>query len=378
MLRRFSLRMTVVCVVLAAVAQLHAADLDASLETLRGVGNEGAGNREATIAWQEISQADAQQLPKILAALDQANPLAANWIRAAVDTIAERDLKEQGILPKAELESFVMDDSHAPRARRLAFEWLARVDETAPDRIIPKMLNDPSVEFRRDAVVRLLQEADVLLENDQTADGIAVLQKALSGARDLDQVKAITSQLNSLDIQVHLPAHFGFITGWHIIGPFDNTDEEGFDVAYPPEEKIDLTATYEGKSGPVSWQAHASEDDYGVVDFNEAIGKENGVIAYAVAEFYSPAAQPVEIRWGCINANKLWLNGELLASHDVYQAGMEVDQYFIDAELKQGRNVILVKICHNEMEESWAQRWQFQLRVCDSVGTPIAAIEPEE
>lgn len=380
MLRRFSLRMMVVGVgvAFAAVAQLRAADLDASLETLRAVGNEGAGNREAALAWQELSQANAQQLPKILAALDQANPLAANWIRAAVDTIAERDLREQGILPKAELESFVLDESHAPRARRLAFEWLSRVDETAPDRIIPNLLHDPSVEFRRDAVTRLLDEADQLLENDQTADGIAVLQKALSGARDLDQVKTITSQLNGHEIEVDLPKHFGFITDWHIIGPFDNTEEKGFDVAYPPEEEIDLTETHEGKSGPVSWQAHASEDDYGVVDFNTAIAKENGVIAYAAADFYSPEAQPVEIRWGCINANKLWLNGELLASHEVYQSGMEVDQYFIKAELKQGRNVFLVKICHNEMEESWAQRWQFQLRVCDSVGTPIATIEAEE
>ncbi len=378
MVRRFSLRMMVVGVAFAAVAQLRAADLDASLETLRAVGNEGAGNREAALAWQELSQANAQQLPKILAALDQANPLAANWIRAAVDTIAERDLREQGILPKAELESFVLDESHAPRARRLAFEWLSRVDETAPDRIIPNLLHDPSVEFRRDAVVRLLGEAEQLLENDQTAEGIAVMQKALSGARDLDQVKAITSQLSGHDVEVDLPAHFGFITDWHIIGPFDNTDEKGFDVAYPPEEKIDLTETYEGKSGPVTWKGHASEDDYGVVDFNETIAKENGVIAYATAEFYSPRAQPVEIRWGCINANKLWLNGELLASHEVYQAGMEVDQYFISANLKQGRNVFLVKICHNEMEESWAQRWQFQLRVCDSVGTPIATIEAEE
>lgn len=378
MVRRFSLRMMVVGVAFAAVVQAQAADLDASLETLRAVGNEGAGNREAALAWQELSQANAQQLPKILAALDQANPLAANWIRAAVDTIAERDLREQGILPKAELESFVLDESHAPRARRLAFEWLSRVDETAPDRIIPNLLHDPSVEFRRDAVVRLLGEAEQLLENDQTAEGIAVMQKALSGARDLDQVKAITSQLSGHDIEVDLPAHFGFITDWHIIGPFDNTDEKGFDVAYPPEEKIDLTETYEGKSGPVTWKGHASEDDYGVVDFNETIAKENGVIAYATAEFYSPRAQPVEIRWGCINANKLWLNGELLASHEVYQAGMEVDQYFISANLKQGRNVFLVKICHNEMEESWAQRWQFQLRVCDSVGTPIATIEAEK
>ncbi len=375
MLRCFSLRATLIIVVVAVAVRVHAADLTTALQTLRSVGTEGAGNQAAAAAWKEIVAADAQQLPQILASLDEANPLAANWIRAAVDTIAERDLKEHGILPKAELESFVLDESHTPRARRLAFEWLARADASVPDRLIPKLLHDPSVEFRRDAVARLLDESNLLFEQKQTSDGLAVLQKALSGARDLDQVKAIVSELKKYDIEVDLPKHFGFITDWHIIGPFDNTDEKGFGVAYPPEKEIDLSRSYEGKSGTLHWVAHATDDKYGVVDFNTAIAKEQGVVSYAVADFHVDNEQVVELRWGCINANKLWLNSELLASHEVYQAGMEVDQYLIGATLKPGRNVILVKICHNEMSESWAKRWQFQLRVCDSVGTPIVSID---
>lgn len=377
MVGRFSLWVVAIAGGLLA-APLAAAELSDSLETLRAVGNEGAGNRQAAEAWQEVAQANAGQLPQILSALDGANPLAANWIRAAVDTIAERDLEEQGILPKAELESFVMNESHAPRARRLAFEWLARVDATAPDRIVPKLLHDPSVEFRRDAVARLLDEANALLEAEQTEEGIAVLQKALSGARDLDQVKTIVSQLNSHDIEVDVPKHFGFITEWKIIGPFDNTDEKGFDLVNPPEEKVDLSAKHEGKSGPVEWVSHTTEDDYGVVDFITAIVKENAVTSYAMAEFYSAEAQPVELRWGCINANKVWLNGELLGSNEVYQAGMEVDQYFAEGTLKPGRNVILVKVCHNNMSESWAQDWKFQLRVCDPVGTAILSENPNK
>ena len=374
MLRRFSLLVCSTIAVVIVVVPLHAADLGDALQTLRAVGNEGAGNRAAAVAWKEIVTADAQQLPRIIAALDQANPLASNWIRAAVDAIAERDLKEHGVMPKAALESFVLDVSHAPRGRRLAFEWLSRVDRTAPDRLIPKLLHDPSVEFRRDAVTRLLDEANQLLKLDQTRNGIAVIQKALSGARDLDQVKTIVSLLKQHDLQVDLPKHFGFITAWHLIGPFDNTDEKGFDVVYPPEKKIDLSASYQGKHGSVKWIAHTTSDDYGVVDFNTAIANEQGVVSYAVADFYANQEQPAELRWGCINASKLWLNGELLASNEVYQAGMEVDQYIVPGTLKPGRNVILVKICHNEMPESWAKRWQFQLRVCDSVGTPVVSI----
>ena len=78
-----------------------------------------------------------------------------------------------------------------------------------------------------------------------------------------------------------------------------------------------------------------------------------------------------DFRIGCINANKLWLNGALLTANQVYHSGMEVDQYVATAKLKKGRNLILVKVAQNEQEDSWAQRWQFQLRICDDIGTAL-------
>ena len=77
---------------------------------------------------------------------------------------------------------------------------------------------------------------------------------------------------------------------------------------------------------------------------------------------------------GCINANKVWLNGELLTANDVYPAGMELDQYRAKAQLRAGSNTILVKVCQNEQTESWAQRWSFQLRVCDAQGTAVLPV----
>ena len=34
-------------------------------------------------------------------------------------------------------------------------------------------------------------------------------------------------------------------------------------------------------------------------------------------------------------------------------------------------NVILLKICQNELQEKYADPWKFQLRVCDTAGTAI-------
>ena len=73
-----------------AVAALSAPNLSKAIQTLRAVGPEGEGNAAAAKAWQTLTKADAKALPAILAAMDGASPLAANWLRGAVDTIAGR------------------------------------------------------------------------------------------------------------------------------------------------------------------------------------------------------------------------------------------------------------------------------------------------
>lgn len=337
---------------------------------IKSVGREGAGHREATAAWAKLAEADASQLPEMLVALNGAAPLPANWIRAAIETVAERQLKSKGQLPQAELERFVLDRQHDSRARRLAFEWLARVDATAPDRLIPQMANDPSLELRRDAVARLLAQGDKLNEA-KVPGAIPVYRQALVAARDNDQVKAATDQLRNLGESVDLPRHFGFVMEWNLIGPFDNRDKKGYAVANPPEEKIDLTAKYAGKEGEVAWTSFVTSDQYGHVDLNKALSKHMGATVYAYAEFVSDREQPVELRLGCVNANKLWLNGQLVGQAEVYHAAYNLDQYISRGVVKPGRNTILIKVCQNEQTENWAQDWKFQFRVCDATGTAI-------
>jgi len=70
--------------------------------------------------------------------MDGAGPLAINWIATAVDAIAQQDLDRGGKLPAGPLEEFLRQPGHAPRARRLAYEWLVRADPTAPDRLLPE------------------------------------------------------------------------------------------------------------------------------------------------------------------------------------------------------------------------------------------------
>jgi len=344
------------------------ADVAPLLKTLQGVGPQGAGHVEAARAWQQLAQADAAQLPEILAGLDGAGPLAANWIRTAVDAIAERQLRQGRPLPAEGLEQFVRDRRHAPRARRLAYEWLLRVDPAAKDRLIPGMLSDPSVELRRDAVARLVDQAAALQAAEKKAEAVALYRQALAAARDLDQVDLLVGRLRTLGVSVDLRRQLGALVRWKLIGPLNNTGGKGFDAVYPPEREIRLDASYPGKHGPVRWIDYTSPDPRGTVDFNKALVEEKEVTGYALAEFVADGQREVQLRLSSDNAVKLWVNGRLVDEHKVYHAGTQPDQYVNRVRLQPGRNLILVKVCQNQQTEDWARVWDFKLRVCDETG----------
>ena len=118
---------------------------------------------------------------------------------------------------------------------------------------------------------------------------------------------------------------------------------------------------------------YATGHDYGKVDFNQPFGSHKGVAAYACTEFNAATARPAELRLGCKNGWKIWFNGKLLFGRDEYHRGARIDQYRLPVELKAGRNTILVKACQNEEVQDWTKEWEFQLRVCDDIGTAILA-----
>ncbi len=356
------------------VVPAFAATTDELIRTIKAVGKEGAGNPAAIKAVKELSRGSSQTLLPLLNSMDDAGPLAINWLRGAFESIAARELKSTGKLPAQELEAFVLDQQHDPHPRRLAYEWLLKVDATAEERLIPNMLRDPGADFRRDAVQRLIDQAVAAQEKEDKPAAIKLFQEALAGATDNDQVQAIVKPLKELGENVDLQKHFGFLTRWKLIGPFENHDLIGFAAIYPPEEKIDFHAKYVAKDGmEVAWQEHQTEDEYGVVDLRKALAAHKGAVVYAASEFTAKAPMSVEVRLGTPNAWKLWVNGQLAFSREEYHRGTQLDQYLVPVKLQAGKNTILLKVCQNEQTEEWAQDWKYQLRVSDASG---AAVEP--
>jgi hypothetical protein len=344
-----------------------------ALKTIRAVGPEGLGNADAAAAWQELSRGDAKSLVDILGAMDGANELALNWLRAAVDSIAARELAAGRNLPVTALEKFVRDTKHHPRARHLAYDLIARADAARSSRLVDSFRDDPSPDLRRVSVQQLADEAAAFSKSGRTNAAVAKYQTAIKSAREADQVEGIAKELKKLGSPVSLPSVFGWVTDWKVIGPFDNKDRAGFEKVFPPEQGIDLAAEYDGLNGKVKWQDFKTTDDYGMVDLNKPFGSLKEVTGYAYTEFFADKARPVELRLGCKNGWKVWLNGKYLFGRDEYHRGAEIDQYRLAGELKPGKNVILVKLTQNEQKEEWTKEWEFQLRVTDALGTPIAS-----
>lgn len=344
-----------------------------AIEVIKAVQNEGEGNEAAAAAWKQIIQGDATSVVPVLEAMNGSNGLASNWLISAAQAIVDRELTNGNALPLEQLGAFLMDTRQEARARRLAFELIQRVDPETAQKLVPGMINDPSNALRRDAVAGLLDEAEAMVEAEKKPAASIVYRQALGAARDIDQVESASKALQELGQKVDLPKHFGFLMHWSVVGPFDNTERKGFDTVFPPEEGVDLTGEYDGKAGKVSWSRLATSDNYGMVDVNKAYGPLKEVTAYAFTEYESPSDQPAQLRLGCKNAWKIWLNGELVFARDEYHRGIRIDQYQLPVNLQKGKNTLLVKLCQNEQEEDWTVQWQFQLRVCDATGTALLA-----
>ena len=351
------------------VPLLASSALAGSIDTLAKVGPEGVGNDAASAAWKQVVKSGPSELPAILGATGKGSAVADNWLRLAGDAIVDNALREKQALPLAEVESFLKDTSHPAPARQLAFDLIQQADAKRADAIEPTLVNDPVQELRRGAVQRVIDAA----KTKSGDDAKAAYQQALAVVRDEDQTNFIAGELKKLGVTVDLAKHFGFLMQWNVIGPFDNTERKGFDTVFPPEKELKLDAEYDGKGAKVKWQPFTSAHEYGKVDFNKPLGMQKETTAYAVTTFDSPTERDAELRLGCKNAWKVWLNGQLIFGRDEYHRGQQMDQYKLKVRLKKGANTVLVKACQNEQKEQWAVEWEFQLRVCDSTGTALLA-----
>ena len=364
----------VLLLTMAMTSAVRADDISAAVDVLKAVQPGAVDSAAARDAVHQLTAGGSQALMPLLHGFRDASPLAVNWMRNAFEQVANAETKAGRQLPQQELEAFVLDQKQSPFARRLVYETLKQSDAGIENRLIPDMLLDASPEFRRDAVALLITEASAIPD---AAKATSLYRRAFTGAVHEDQVKTIAEALRKNNEEIDIQKHFGFLPQWSIVGPFDNKDGKGFAAAYGPELDVnaskapDLQAEYEGQTDKVRWQAIATTDDYGVVDIAKQIENYKGSLMYATTTWMSDKDQQAEIRLGTPNSWKLWVNGKLVFEREEYHRSSQLDQYRVPVTLKTGSNTLLFKICQNEQTQDWAQRYQFQIRICNSTGSAL-------
>ena len=343
-----------------------------AIETVQSIETQ-AGNQAAV---RDATAALAGGGPDVLVPIvrGMANePLADNWLRGAFEMAAAAAIAE-GSLPTAELRQAFEDTDLDPRARRMVYELLREQDAAAG---LEPRLDDPSAEMRRDAVAAILEAA----EDAGGDEALTLYRQALQGATDPSQVDAISEKLAEAGEPVDLLRHYGYLTEWKLVGPFENKDEASFDVAFEPETAPQFEAEYEtefeGQPLVHRWQTATIEDESGTVDLHQLMANHKGSLVYAAAAFESAEAQPIELRLSTANAWKLWLNGELLFARPEYHRGKKFDQYVVRSQARAGRNVVLIKLLQNEQEQSWAQDYDVSVRVTEPTGL-AAQVQPQQ
>ncbi len=358
----------------------------AEIHTLLSADVGAAGQMQAAAAYDRLIAMGLPVVVPLLQSAKDANPIALHWLLCAADRILADARHDDAVLLRDGLEAFVRDRTQRDKARFLAWDWLRRIDSDAAQSLLSGMLDDPAGPLRREAVARRLAELpdaaaiQAAAKDDprrqQWRDALVALFRA---ARDRDQVQGIAQRLRALGEAPDLIEHYGYVRQWHIVGPFDNAGDLGFDRTFPPGEKPAapvLSASFAGKHGDVGWRPYVSESAVGLIDLNAALGEGKGVTAYAAAWVRSDADQQAQIRVSTPNAFKVWLNGELAATYHVYHSGFEPDQYTVPCRLQQGENVIFIKVCQNQQTQDWARYWAFYLRVCDALGGGVIHQEP--
>ena len=87
---RFALSLALSAGLISGASAAEPATPEALVRKIQAVGAEGDGSSEAAAAWKQLVAAGPSAFLSILGQIDSSSPSASNWLRTAVDAIADR------------------------------------------------------------------------------------------------------------------------------------------------------------------------------------------------------------------------------------------------------------------------------------------------
>ncbi len=327
---------------------------------------------EARKAWDRLVAAGPAVLPRLLESMDTPDVARANWLRTAFDRIVENGGKD---VDADALLKFASERKRQGRARRLALDTAESLRTGSRDKLLRDALDDP--EFGFDAIE--LAFADLAKKDVPPTQLIPQYRRLFEAACDLDQARRVQTKLKMLGVDVSVADHLGFLRQWYVIGPFDARGMKGFTTEYPPEKKIDLQATLEGKGGKkLTWKRHEVKETttgrhVALVDLRPPLGDAEDAVAFAYTTIKVAAGGEVEFRGAADDNFTVWVNGKRAFGFEEYRNGVRLDRHRFKVRLETGVNTILVKVCQDAKDATNTDpNWAFLVRICDETGKGVA------
>ena len=157
---------------------------------------------------------------------------------------------------------------------------------------------------------------------------------------------------------------FNIIDKYYIIGPFDNRSSErrssGLTISNPPEQEIDLSASYKGRAKKVvKWKRITRKDidNDGLVSFVKFYGFDKFTVVYALAVLEAAQECRIKLLTSSYYGMTLWLNGKQILNKEGEQ-NIVRDRYAVDLLLKQGRNELLIKVDNKDSVPGFYARFE--------------------
>jgi hypothetical protein len=176
-------------------------------------------------------------------------------------------------------------------------------------------------------------------------------------------------RMRAIGLQGEEPEVPGVPSAWHLATQFDVADSPGIDTTFPPDESIDIEATYVGKDGAQgNWEivpAHTGTVAY-FGDTPPSVRGDDTVI-FAMCTVSSLIEQDVQLRLGCGEDMLVRVNGKVVIKY-VGARGVHMDENIAYATLPVGESEILLKTHHKR------EGWGFTLRFTDVDGRPLEGV----
>ncbi len=144
---------------------------------------------------------------------------------------------------------------------------------------------------------------------------------------------------------------------WNIVGPFDNSSDNGFYTIYPPEKELNFNVEYQGKDGVTAKWKKVLTDSTGYLPLHQYFSQKNYVLAYAQTYVYTPADTTGFILLGTDDGGKLWVNHQLVWAMNTHRSAVPDEDRLI-VHLNKGWNSILVKVTQAQWDWGMFMRLQ--------------------